>query len=107
MSEAIEQQIARLQQRSSELYQAGQFEQALPVAREVCSLVRQSVGERHPDFAQSLDNLAGLYLALGDHAAALPLARQVLEVRRAALGEQHPDFATSLSNLAALCHDMG
>jgi CHAT domain-containing protein/tetratricopeptide (TPR) repeat protein len=107
MSEAIKRQIARLQQRYSELYQAGQFEQALPVARDLCSLVRQRVGERHPDFARSLNDLGMLYHKMGDHAAALPLFRQALEVFRTALGEAHPDFATSLHNLGALYQAMG
>ena len=61
-----------------------------------------ALGENHPDYAQSLNNLAGLHHEMGDHAAALPLFRQALEIDRRALGENHRHFATSLNNLAAL-----
>ena len=60
------------------------------------------LGENHPDYATSLNNLAGLYQAMGDYAKAEPLFRQALEINKRALGENHPDYATSLNNLAAL-----
>ncbi len=61
---------------------------------------KAALGENHPDYAQSLNNLASLYEAMGDYAKAEPLYRQALEIRKRALGENHPDFAESLSNLA-------
>jgi tetratricopeptide (TPR) repeat protein/CHAT domain-containing protein len=94
-------------QYGQELYQAGQLEQALPVARELCGLVRQSVGEHHADFAAALNRLAILYQRMGDHAAALPLFRQALEVSRAALGEANPRYADSLTNLAGILCQVG
>jgi CHAT domain-containing protein/Tfp pilus assembly protein PilF len=60
------------------------------------------LGERHPDTATSLDNLAGLLKAQGDSAAARPLYEQALAIRKAVLGERHRDTATSLNNLAML-----
>ena len=51
---------------------------------------KELLGEDHPDFAKSLNNLAGLYQAMGDFARAEPLYRQALEIRRKALGEDHP-----------------
>ena len=71
---------------------------------EIC---RTALGENHPDYAASLNNLAMLYQAMGDYAAALPLYRQALEIRRTALGENHPHYATSLNNLAGLYRAMG
>ena len=65
------------------------------------------LGEGHPDYAVSLNNLADLYRAKGDYAAAEPLYRQAMEIRRAALGEGHPDYAASLNNLALLYQAMG
>ena len=63
---------------------------------EIC---RTALGERHPYYATSLNNLAGLYYAMGRHAEAEPLYKQAMEIRRTALGERHPDYATSLNNL--------
>ena len=38
---------------------------------------RVALGEQHPDYAASLNNLAVLYLAMGRHAEAEPLYLQV------------------------------
>ena len=70
--------------------------------------IRQAVlGERHPDTAESLNNLAELLRSQGDSAAAKPLYEQALAIRKAALGERHPDTATSLNNLAGLFYRRG
>ena len=68
---------------------------------------RTALGERHPDYASSLNNLAVLYYAMGRHAEAEPLYKQAMEIRRTALGERHPDYANSLNNLALLYNAMG
>ena len=65
------------------------------------------LGERHPDYAQSLNNLANLLYATGDYARARPLYEQALAITREALGERHPDYAQSLNNLAALLSATG
>ncbi|MCT7996488.1 CHAT domain-containing protein, partial [Laspinema olomoucense] len=61
----------------------------------------------HPDYATSLNNLAGLYRQMGRLSDAEPLFRQAMEIRRVQLGENHPDYATSLNNLAGLYRQMG
>ena len=68
---------------------------------------RTALGENHPDYAQSLDDLAALYREMGDHAAALALCRQAVEVNRTAPGEDHPHFARNLNELATLYQAMG
>ena len=57
---------------------------------------RTALGEGHPDYATSLNNLAGLYHAMGRHAEAEPLYKQAMEIRRTALGER----ASRLRHLA-------
>lgn len=57
------------------------------------------LGESHPGFAQSLNNLAGLYHTIGRHKEAKPLYKQALEIYREVLGEHHPLFALFLNNL--------
>jgi CHAT domain-containing protein/tetratricopeptide (TPR) repeat protein len=90
------------------LYQAmGDHAAALPLFRQALQVYRAALGEDHPHFASSLNNLALPYEAMGDHAAALPLFRQALQVYRAALGEDHPHFASSLNNLGGLYAAMG
>ena len=70
-------------------------------------IYRVALGEGHPDYAASLNNLAGLYYKMGRHAEAEPLYQRALEITRTALGEGHPDYAASLNNLAALYRAMG
>jgi tetratricopeptide (TPR) repeat protein len=60
----------------------GDYAAALPLFRRALEIYRTVVGDTHPDYAVSLENLAVLHRELGDHAAALPLYRQVLELWR-------------------------
>ncbi|MEH1809678.1 tetratricopeptide repeat protein [Nostoc sp.] len=59
------------------------------------------------DLANSLNNLAGIYRAIGNYTEAEPLYKQALELRKRLLGENHPAFATSLNNLAGLYKSTG
>ncbi|MBV8608540.1 MAG: tetratricopeptide repeat protein, partial [Singulisphaera sp.] len=69
--------------------------------------IRQAaLGERHPDTATSLNNLAELLKLQGD-AAAKPLFEQALAIDKEALGEKHPGYATDLNNLAGLLQAQG
>ena len=65
------------------------------------------LGENHPDYATSLNNLARLYRPRATTRKAEPLYRQALEIRKQVLGENHPDYATSLNNLALLYQNKG
>ncbi|MFZ4730857.1 MAG: tetratricopeptide repeat protein, partial [Pseudanabaena sp.] len=69
--------------------------------------VKKILGDRHPDVATSLGNLAGLYESQGRYEAAEPLYLQALSLRREILGDRHPDVATSLNNLALLYKSQG
>ncbi len=50
----------------------GDHAAALPLFRQALEIRRTALGEDHPDYATSLNNLAALYQAMGDHAAAYP-----------------------------------
>ena len=58
------------------------------------------LGERHPDVATLLNNLAYLHYEKGDIGKALALGRDVLDMRREVLGELHPEVAQSLNAIA-------
>ena len=62
---------------------------------------RRMLGENHPDFAASVNNLAGV-TGRRRTTRAEPLLRQVVEIEKRSRGEKHPEYATSLSNLASL-----
>jgi len=70
-------------------------------------VAKAELGDRHPDTATSLNNLAALYYSQGRYGEAEPLYVQALEICKAELGARHPDTATSLNNLAALYRSQG
>ena len=86
-------------------YDAGDHKKAEPLYQQALEIRRQVLGEKHPDFAQSLNNLASLYYAQRLYAKAEPLYRQALEICRKELGEKHPDLVITLNNLALLYCD--
>ena len=66
----------------------------------------RALGRDHPDVAQSLNNLAGLYNTQGRYAEAEPLFQRSLAIAEKAFGGDHPHVATALGKtsdeLAAL-----
>jgi CHAT domain-containing protein len=100
-------EAVQLNGRVVQLYQQGKTPEAFPLAQKALEIRKQVLGERHPDYANSLNNLAALYDSQGQHAKAEPLHRQALEIRHQVLGERHPHYAISLSNLAGLYQALG
>ena len=90
-----------------QLWRQGKAREGLKPAREAVEVLRKLLGEKHPDYATSLNNLALLYQDMGDYKAALPLHKQALTITKEAVGEQHSSYAVSLNNLALLYQDMG
>jgi tetratricopeptide (TPR) repeat protein len=54
---------------------------------------------KHPDTAQSLNNLALLRYSQGDYDGARPLFERALAIHEKVLGAEHPSTAASLNNL--------
>ena len=84
-----------------------QYAEAEPLYRQALEIGRATIGERHPNYAIRLNNLAGLYREQGKLGEAEPLYHQALEIGREALGERHPDNANWLNNLAELYREQG
>ena len=90
-----------------QLIGAGKFSDAVPKAEQLRDISKQVLGERHPDYATSLNNLALLYDSMGDYARAEPFYVEARAIYMEVLGDKHPLYATSLNNLAALYESMG
>ncbi|AVH72525.1 TPR repeat-containing protein [Nostoc sp. 'Lobaria pulmonaria (5183) cyanobiont'] len=88
-------------------YGQGLYNQALPWYEQCLKVTKKRLGEKHPDVAQSLNNLAGLYESQGRYSQAEPLFIQALALYRKLLGEEHPSVAQSLNNLANLYNSQG
>ena len=90
-----------------QLHQQGKYQEALPMAEQVLGIRKKVLGERHPEFLASLNNLALLNDSLGHSREAEALYRKAVEVKRDVLGDQHPELATGLSNLGILYQSRG
>jgi CHAT domain-containing protein/tetratricopeptide (TPR) repeat protein len=65
------------------------------------------LGKLHPDYAQSLTNLAILYMNKGNHEQAEPLLLQSMNIHEYIFGKEHAEYAKCLYNLAILKWKMG
>jgi tetratricopeptide (TPR) repeat protein len=70
----------RLNRTVEDLYGAGRYAEAIPAAHQALAIRQAVLGERHPDTARSLNDLAGLLEAQGDYTAARPLYEQALTI---------------------------
>lgn len=85
----------------------GLYRLAEPWLQQFVSTVELRLGDNHPYFATSLNNLALLYYSQGRHDDAEPLYIQAFELYKRILGDNHPDVAQSLNNLAELYRSQG
>ena len=58
----------------------GDYARALPLFEQSLAIQKNVLGEHHPDYALSLNNLAQLYKIQGDYARALPLFEQATAI---------------------------
>ena len=67
-------ELEKLSARVFELYQQGQYADAIPLATRVLERREKLLGTEHTHVATSLNNLAALYQATGDYARAAPFS---------------------------------
>jgi len=80
----------------------GDLEGARPYLEETLAINREVLGERHPDTAQSLNNMGGLLQAMGNLEEARPYYEQALAIFEACLPPGHPHIEIVRQNLAGL-----
>jgi tetratricopeptide (TPR) repeat protein len=81
-------EVAHLNDEVVALYRAGKYGEAVKTARRALALRQEVLGERHPHYATSLNNLAYLLKAQGDYVGARPLYEQALAIKKAVLGQR-------------------
>jgi tetratricopeptide (TPR) repeat protein/CHAT domain-containing protein len=92
----------QLNQEVMRLYNEAKFGEGSAIAEEALTLAREIWGDKHPNVATSLNNLASLYQSLNRYQEAEPLYQEALEIDRESLPPRHPDLASHLNNLAGL-----
>jgi len=99
--------LSYLNKQVIELYQAGKFTEAIPIALEAVELSEKALGPDHPDTVTALNNLGELYCSMGDYAKAEPLLKRALNIKEKTLGPDHPDAARTRNDLRELYGSMG
>jgi tetratricopeptide (TPR) repeat protein len=98
---------ALLSQQVLDLFKAGRYQEALPLAQRDLALRERMLGPEHPSTATALNNLAELYKGMGAHGKALPLLQRALAIVEKALGPEHLRTVAIIDNLAGLHVSMG
>jgi tetratricopeptide (TPR) repeat protein len=106
-SGAISSESEELTKTVVQLYAAGQYRSAIPLAERALDIQEKALGPEHPDVATALNNLASLYRYDGQLALAESLYRRALDIDERALGPDHAQVARDLSNLASLYDSEG
>jgi CHAT domain-containing protein/tetratricopeptide (TPR) repeat protein len=100
-------ELDNLEKRIGELYPAGRFGEAIPLAERALELTRTRKGDDHRDTAAVMGLLAELLREQGRYTEAEPLYVRALAIDEAAGGPDNPDVAVDLNNLALLYRAQG
>ena len=92
----------RLQAQVNQLYEQGQYAEAIPIAQRVLALRQQFSGADTLEVAVALNNLAELYRVQGRYDEAEPYFQGAIAILRKVLPPGDPGLATALNNLALL-----
>lgn len=95
----------KLDAQDDALYDQGKIREALTLAQRALAIRQEVLGEKHPETANSLNNVGFLFRAVGDLTAARPYLEQALAIRKDVLGLKHADTADSLYDLGSLLED--
>ena len=102
-----EDEAVALETKVGELYQAGKFSEAIPLARRALAIREKVRGPDHPAVAGPLNDLGMLYTSQGRYADAEQVLKRAVAIREKALGPEDLDVATSLNSLAVLYYIQG
>lgn len=96
------QKALMLNEQVVKLYQAGRYQEALPLAQQALHIKERVLGPAHPDTIISLNNLAALYKGMGAYSKALPLHVRAFQISKNVHGLENPETLTYLQNLAEI-----
>ena len=82
----------------NQLYQAGKYSEATPIAQQALALAERLNGPDHPTVVVTLGNLAVLHLLQGRYAEAEPLFKRSVGIVEKAVGTEDPALADMLNN---------
>ena len=91
-----------VRQKVIDLYWAGKFATAIPLAKHALTIAELVLGPDDPTVSNALFWLGNVYREQGLYAEAEPLYKRALAIGEKALGTDHPDVTASLNVSASL-----
>ena len=101
---AMETDCTRLDAEAKVLMRRGQYDDAEKLYRRALELRQQKFGERSPEFARGLQNLAEALRATKQQVEAALLNQRAVEIQEATLGPNHPEVASTVFELGLRAH---
>jgi len=96
-----------LKQAGTYFFEKANYAEALPLLERSLSIREHISGGNPLDVAQSLNDVAGVYRAMGHSSKALLLLERSLEIYTSFFGSEHPDVIAGLNNMAGLYNSLG
>lgn len=96
-----------LELQASMAFLASDWQAAEAIYQRISEIQERRLGYQSAPLARTLNNLAGVYLRIGNAQRALGLYQHALNMQRAVLGENHPELATTLTNLGVYYDELG
>jgi tetratricopeptide (TPR) repeat protein len=84
-----------------DLFEAGRYEEAVPLFDQALTSCRSTLGGEHPDTLTVAGNLGVAYVAAGNRRKGLKLLTSTVAARSRVLGDDHPATLTARDALAA------
>ena len=85
----------------------GNYKKASEYYEKALEIIKNTLGENHPNVAQSYSNLGCSCIRLGDYKKAIEYCEKALEIRKNTFGENHPDVAISYDSLGGSFSGLG
>ena len=96
-----------LSRQLSVLYNQGEYEKAIPIAKEILSIFEKELGPDQPEISFILMSLAKMHEEAGHLKRAAPLYQRALAINEKILGPEHALVVMDLNNLAMLYQALG
>jgi esterase/lipase superfamily enzyme/Tfp pilus assembly protein PilF len=103
----IQEDLAALYREIVDLYDAGRYEEAVPLADRYVGAVERSAGADNLSYASAISLLARIYQSQGEFAKAETLVKRALAIHKRDRDPDHPDVAGDLDALAQLYQSGG
>ena len=100
---AIGQSWEEVSKKTAQTYHAGQYEQAVPLARQALKLAAAEFGATHLNYFNSVNDLASALKKVGAFTEAQLLEQQNLQTIGNTLGTENLTFINTLKNLGNTC----